>query len=59
VLAVVAALRQNGDVKLQCSTCQQINVGSNSPVRLIVDAELLKELEAGYKELHGGTGRVS
>jgi hypothetical protein len=33
--------------------------GSTSPVRLIVDAELLEKLQAGYKELHGSTGKVS
>jgi adenine C2-methylase RlmN of 23S rRNA A2503 and tRNA A37 len=31
---------------------------SNS-VKLIVDAELLEKLQAGYKKLHGSTGKVS
>jgi hypothetical protein len=33
---------------------QQINVGANPPGELIVDAKLLEQLTAGYRELHYG-----
>ena len=36
---------------------QQINVGANPPGELIVDAKLLEQLTAGYRELHDGARR--
>ena len=43
------------DIKL----AEQINVGSNSPGELIVDAKLMEQLQAGYRELHEGAGNAS
>jgi hypothetical protein len=36
---------------------QQINVDTNPPGELIVDAKLLEQLTAGYRELHDGARR--
>jgi hypothetical protein len=43
-------LEQQYDIQL----AQQINVGTNSPGELIVDEKLLDQLQAGYRQLHGG-----
>ena len=35
-----------------------VNVGSNFPGDFIVDAKLMEQLQAGYRELHGGAARI-